>query len=298
MFDPADLWSPYTPPTWTPDLRGRTAAVLVRGGGDLASGVILRLWRAGLPVVVTELPQPLVVRRKVSFAEAVYQGRTLVDGVPAVRVDPDPTAVRDAWRRGQVPVAVDPDAGLRGALSPAVLVDARMTKRPPDLGPDAAALVVGLGPGFVAGENCHAVIETMRGHTLGRVIWHGPPLADTGLPEAVLKHQADRVLRAPADGVLETLVDIGQVVEPGTPLLRVAGQVVRAPFRGAVRGLMHPGLPVTRGLKVGDLDPRADPRYAYLVSDKSLAIGGGVLEAILTFPALRACFYAAACPAA
>ncbi len=298
MFDPTALWARSTPPSWKPDLRGRTAAVLVRGGGDLASGVVLRLWRAGLPVVVTELPQPLVVRRKVSFAEAVYQGRTQVDGVTAVRVPAELSAVRAAWQRGQVPVVVDPPARLRLALAPAVLVDGRMTKRPPDLGLDAAALVIGLGPGFIAGENCHAAIETMRGHTLGRVLWQGAPLPDTGLPEAVLKHQADRVLRAPADGVLETLVEIGQVVEAGTPLLRVAGEVVRAPFRGAVRGLMHSGLQVTRGLKVGDLDPRADPRYAFLVSDKALAIGGGVLEAVLSFPALRACFYAAACAAA
>ena len=291
------LWEPYTPPaSWQPDLRDRRAAVLVRGGGDLASGVVLRLWRAGLPVVVTELPRPLVVRRKVSFAEAVYQGRTQVDGVPAVRVPAQADAVRAAWRAGEVPVVVDPEARLRHALRPAVLVDGRMTKRPPELGRDAAALVVGLGPGFVAGEHCHAVIETMRGHTLGRVIWRGAALPDTGLPEAVRQHQADRVLRAPADGVLETLVTIGQVVDAGTPLLRVAGQVVRAPFRGAVRGLLHPGLPVTRGLKVGDLDPRADPRYAYLVSDKSLAIGGGVLEAVLAVPALRMCFYAQGCP--
>ncbi len=295
-LDLETLWAPYTPPAWEPDLQGRTAAVLVRGGGDLASGVVLRLWRAGIPVVVTELPRPLVVRRKVAFAEAIYQGRTRVDGVPAVRVEADPAAVRAAWARGQVPVVVDPDAQLRRALSPAVLVDARMTKRAPELGLDAAPLVIGLGPGFVAGQNCHAVVETMRGHTLGRVLWQGPPLPDTGLPEAVRQHQADRVLRAPADGVLETLVAIGQVVEPGTPLLRVAGREVRAPFRGVIRGLMHPGLPVTRGLKVGDLDPRAEPRYAYLVSDKSLAIGGGVLEAVLAFPALRACFYAHACP--
>ncbi len=291
------LHAPYQPPRWQPTLQGHSAVVLVRGGGDLASGVILRLWRAGLRVVVTELPQPLVVRRKVAFAEAVYTGRTSVDGIPAVRVPARREALRAAWERGQVPVVVDPGARLRALLRPAVLVDARMTKRPPELGREGAPLVIGLGPGFVAGENCHAVIETMRGHTLGRVIWQGPPLPDTGLPEAVQKHQADRVLRAPATGLLEPLVRIGQVVEAGTPLLRVAGRVLRAPFRGAVRGLMHGGLPVQQGLKVGDLDPRADPRYAYLVSEKSLAIGGGVLEAVLTFPVLRACFYAAGCPA-
>jgi xanthine dehydrogenase accessory factor len=162
-----------------------------------------------------------------------------------------------------------------------------MTKHLPETGIDSADLVIGLGPGFVAGENCHAVVETNRGHRLGRVIWQGTPQCDTGIPERVVDHGAERVLRAPADGVLQAYAKIGDHLEAGQPVVEVAGQPVLAPFRGVLRGLLHPGLCVRQGLKVGDVDPRDDPLYCSLVSDKSLAIGGGVLEAILSRPELR-----------
>jgi xanthine dehydrogenase accessory factor len=173
--------------------------ILVRGGGDLASGVIYRLYRAGITAIVTELPQPLVVRRLVSFAEAVYRGEFEVEGVPARRVE-TPLQALSLVSAGVVPVLVDPPAACRAEISPLVLIDGRLTKNPPELGMDAAQLVIGLGPGFVAGANCHAVIETNRGHMLGRVIWNGSAQADTGIPEAVARHQAERVLRAPASG--------------------------------------------------------------------------------------------------
>jgi xanthine dehydrogenase accessory factor len=162
-----------------------------------------------------------------------------------------------------------------------------MTKHPPDLGIDVAPLVIGLGPGFVAGENCHAAIETNRGHFLGRVIWEGAPQADTGIPGAVAHHQNDRVLRAPTDGIFKTQVEIGSRVHKGKVVAVVKDQVITAPFGGVLRGLLHDGLPVRRGLKVGDIDPRDDVRLASLVSEKSLAIGGGVLEALLTLPEIR-----------
>jgi xanthine dehydrogenase accessory factor len=162
-----------------------------------------------------------------------------------------------------------------------------MTKRPPDLSMDVAPLVIGLGPGFVAGTNCHAAIETNRGHFLGRVIWDGAPEADTGIPGAVAKHQNDRVLRAPANGIFQTRVEIGERVQQELVIAEVAGQKLVAPFDGILRGLLHDGLQVQQGLKVGDIDPRDDPRYATQVSEKSLAIGGGVLEALLTRPEIR-----------
>lgn len=260
--------------------------VLLRGGGDLASGVALRLFRSGLQPVITEISQPLAVRRFVSFAEAVYRGEFSVEGVTA-RLASAPEEVLPILNSGCLPVLVDPQAEARRVLKPAVLVDARMTKRSPEIGREAASLVIGLGPGFSAGENCHAVIETNRGHSLGRVIWQGPAEADTGLPEAVERRQGERVLRSPADGVLEARAEIGQILEPGEEIARVNGTPILAPFRGVLRGLLHPGLPVTAGLKVGDLDPRGDPRYCTLVSDKALAVGGGVLEAILSRPELR-----------
>jgi xanthine dehydrogenase accessory factor len=228
-----------------------------------------------------------------SFAEAVYRGEYAVEGVTARRV----ADLGEAYRtldEGLIPVMVDPECKtLQQLQSPphasrfAVLVDGRMTKQPPGLGKEAASLVVGLGPGFVAGENCHAVVETKRGHFMGCVIWNGSAEVDTGIPEGVLEHAAERALRAPAEGVLETLVEIGDHLEAGQAIAEVDGKKVLAPFPGMLRGLLHPGLVVRRGLKIGDLDPRDDPRYCALVSDKSLAVGGGVLEAILSQTELR-----------
>ena len=267
--------------------------VLIRGGGDIASGVALRLHRVGLGVMITELPQPLVLRRMASFAEAVYREEFAVEGVTARRV----ADLWEAYRtldEGHIPVMVDPECKTLKQLQSTphasrfmVLVDGRMTKQSPELGKEAASLVVGLGPGFVAGENCHTVVETKRGHFMGRVIHRGSAEVDTGIPEGVHEHAEDRVLRAPADGVLEALVEIGDHLEPGQPIAKVDGKKVLAPFTGMLRGLLHPGLMVRRGLKIGDLDPRDDPRYCTLVSDKSLAVGGGVLEAILSHTELR-----------
>lgn len=259
---------------------------LVRGGGDLASGVALRLQRAGCRVAITELPQPLVVRRYVSFAEAVFRGRFTVEGVVAQRAA-DAEEARAVMARGEIAVLIDPDAACRHALQPTTIVDARMLKRAPDLGCDAAPLVIGLGPGFVAGENCHAVVETMRGHTLGRVFWSGAAEPDSGVPESVAERRSERVLRAPADGVLRNRVDIGAHLAAGELIATVGEAEVRAPFKGVLRGLLHDGLPVTRRLKIGDLDPRDDERYCTLVSDKSLAVGGAVLEALLSKAEIR-----------
>lgn len=265
----------------------------LRGGGDLASGVALRLFRVGLRLLIIELPQPLVVRRLVSFAEAVYQGQFSVEGITARRVD-DLAGAKGIMERGEIPVLVDPQAEALSELRisapdspPFVLVDGRMTKSSTESRMGAADLVIGLGPGFVAGENCHAAVETNRGHRLGRVIWQGAPQGDTGVPDLVINRGAERVLRAPADGILRAQAQIGDHLEPGQLVAEVAGQPVRAPFRGVLRGLMHPGLSVRQGLKIGDVDPRDDPRYCTLVSDKSLAVGGGVLEAILSRPELR-----------
>lgn len=258
----------------------------VRGGGDLASGVALRLWRAGLQVVISELPEPLVVRRFAAFAEAVYRGIYTLEGVIARRVETS-TQVKACLDAGELPVLVDPEGVRLAELHPAVVVDARMRKAPPEDLQSGARLVIGLGPGFTAGVDCQAVIETQRGHHLGRVIWEGAASADTGLPEAVGAQQQARVLRAPADGLLAAHAEIGEQLQAGAPVAEVAGQVVQAPFAGVLRGLLHPGLRVKAGMKIGDLDPRNEARYCWEVSDKALAIGGGVLEAILSVPELR-----------
>jgi xanthine dehydrogenase accessory factor len=261
--------------------------VLVRGAGDLASGVALRLHRSGFRVMMTELAQPLVVRRMVSFAEAIYRGEFDVEGVFAKHAK-GLFEVQDIFLEGKVPILVDPDGSMIDRLKESprdnsrfVLIDGRMIKKKPERGLDQADLVIGLGPGFTAGEDCHAIVETKRGHFLGRVIWQGSAQANTGIPESVQNYSGERVLRSPIDGVLQGLAEIGEHISPGQIVAFVNNQPIKAPFRGVLRGLLHSGLTVTQGLKIGDLDPRDDPRYCWLVSDKSLAVGGGVLEAIL-----------------
>lgn len=266
-----------------------TLRILVRGGGDLASGAVMRLHRAGWQVLVTELAQPLAVRRYVSFAQAVYAGELRIEEITARRVD-SPAEVEAALAQGVVPVAVDPDLVLGATFAPQVILDGRMRKKPPETRPGAPGslpLVIGLGPGFEAGIDCHAVVETNRGPFLGRVIWQGAAQEDTGVPEQVGSFRGERVLRAPVSGLLEAAVDIGSLLKEGDLIASVGGRPLRAPFDGVLRGLLMGGLRVTRGDKIGDIDPRSDPRLCWLVSDKALAVGGGVVEAILAWTALR-----------
>jgi xanthine dehydrogenase accessory factor len=267
------------------------STIFIRGGGDLATGVALRLIRSGLHVIVTELAEPLAVRRTVSFAEAIYAKEITIEGVTGRRVS-DPTdslGILNILSKQQVPVLVDPDCSAAKSMHPAVIVDARMTKRPPEPIGYIPQLYLGLGPGFVAGGNCQAVVETRRGHMLGRVYWQGGPDPDTGQPDGDQR----RVLRTPADGIFLAHKQIGEHCEEGELIAEIQSPVddqkstINSPFPGVVRGLLHPGLTVTKGLKIGDIDPRDDPRYCQLVSDKALSIGGGVLEAILSRAELR-----------
>ncbi len=271
----------------SPEAAFEGALILIKGAGDLASGVAYRLHRAGFPLVMTELPEPLVVRRAAAFAEAVYSAQTNVEGLVARKAANVAEALALA-RQGMIPVLVDPTTTCLGALAPLVLVDAIMAKRNTGTRITDAPLVVALGPGFVAGVDCHAVIETNRGHWLGRVYWNGSAEPDTGIAAPVVGYTAERVLRAPCDGPIETFCQIGDAVRQGQFVAAVAGQGVAAPFDGVVRGLIHPGLMVRAGLKIGDVDPRAQREHCFTISDKSLAVGGGVLEAVLASPAVRA----------
>lgn len=260
--------------------------ILVRGGGDLASGVVYRLYKAGFPVLVTEIETPLAVRRAVAFAEAVYEGEVNIEGMVGRLVE-TPAEVEAAWLRGEVPVLVDPEASIRAQMDFAVVVDAIMAKRNTGTRIDDAALVVALGPGFTAGVDCHAVIETARGHYLGRVYWSGSALPDTGTPGVVLGHTRDRVLRAPKSGHVKALVQIGDPVKEGQVVATVDGAPVQAPFDGVLRGIVHPRVRVFEGMKIGDVDPRAARDHCFTISEKSLAIGGGVLEAVLSSDIIR-----------
>ncbi len=269
-----------------PDLKTSPPLVVLRGGGDLATGVAARLWRCGFWVVITEIDQPLAVRRLVALAEAVYAIDFVVEDLHARRVK-DVIEAQSALVQGLIPVLVDPEAVCRIELQPAALVDGRMRKLPPDLGIESAPLVIGLGPGFVAGMHCHAVVETHRGHRMGRVIWNGTSEPDTQLPDPVGGHAANRVLRAPGSGVFSGIMELADRVARGDLLATVGSAELRAPFEGIVRGLLHDGVEVSKGPKVGDLDPRGDPALCQLISDKALAVGGGVLEALLTRPEIR-----------
>lgn len=252
--------------------------ILIRGGGDLASGVALRLHRAGFPLIITELPQPLAVRRAVAFAEAVYEGQWEVEGIHAHRVDSVQTAVQLA-PQGIIPILVAPEPASVMEFPCLAVVDARLLKTPAVYSLQPAPLLIGLGPGFTAGQNCHAVVETMRGHTLGRVYWQGSALPDSGQPEG----DPRRVLRAPSAGVIHALKAIGDHVEAGEPVALINNALpVVSQISGALRGLIRSGLHIPAGLKIGDVDPRDNRDLCFLVSDKALAVGGGVLEAILS----------------
>jgi len=254
--------------------------VIIRGGGDLASGVALRLHRVGFHVLVTELEGPLVVRRLASFAQAVFAGECQVEEVTGQLTQSVNEAAK-IMEAGRVAVMVDPQAQARLSLPLFGLVDGRMTKKAPDLGRGAAPIVVGLGPGFEAGINCHAVVETNRGPFLGRVYWQGSAEADSGVPETVRGFTVERVLYAPQSGVLHSFAEIGEVLEAEAPIAEIGGVTVKAKFKGVLRGLIQNGLHVEKGMKIGDLDPRCDGRLCTIASDKALAIGGGVLEALL-----------------
>ncbi len=255
--------------------------IVIKGAGDIATGVAARLWRSGFPVVLTEIAEPLTVRRTVSFSEAVYEEETIVEGITAQRVE-DRAAIANALDDGVIPVIVDPEGTIVGEIEPFAVVDAIMAKKNTGTHMEDAPLVIGLGPGFEAGGDVHAVIETKRGHTLGRVIWEGSAIPNTGIPGEVKGFGAERVIRAPGPGIFKGTLYIGEHVEKGEIVAYTGNTPIPAPISGMLRGLLHDGIIVEKGVKSGDVDPRDDRESCWLISDKALAIGGGVLEAVLT----------------
>lgn len=251
---------------------------VIRGGGDLGTGVAWRLTRAGFPVVVTELAEPRTVRRSVAVSTAVSEGRISIEGMVGRLARSADEAVHMAFS-GDVGVVVSSSVPRIGAD---VVIDARLAKRNIDTGLDDALFVVGLGPGFTAGQDCHAVVETLRGPRLGRVIWNGAAAPDTGSPGTIGGRNSERVLRAPRAGTVAWSVTIGEVVTEGQRLGTVDADPVTAPFEGVVRGLIAEGHTVVEALKIGDVDPRTDVRIDE-ISDKALAVGGGVVEAVLVW---------------
>ena len=254
--------------------------VVVRGAGDLATGCAWRLVRSGFRVVCLDIAQPTVIRRSVSFAQALFDGTMEVEGVVAERAA-DIGEVYGILEEGKVPVFADPEARSIEALKPAVVVDAILAKRNLGTTRNMAPITIGLGPGFSAGDDVDVVIETARGHYLGRVILEGPAQPNSGVPGTIGGKTADRVLRSPAAGIFNGVLELGDLVTAGQLIATVSGHEITAPFDGRVRGLLQNGLEVTEGFKVGDVDPRGEAADHTTISDKARALGGAVLEAIL-----------------
>ena len=261
-------------------MKKTTPLVVIKGAGDLASGCAVRLARAGFAVVMTELPAPTAVRRTVCFSEAAVEGKAAVEGLRAKRADNARMALRVA-AAGDVAVLVDPDGEAAAQLAPLALVDARMAKRNLGTVRDESSIVIGLGPGFIAGRDVDAVIETNRGHDLGQVILKGTAEPNTGVPGEIGGAGTARLLRSPASGKLRCERQIGDRVKAGQRVGSVAGEPVLAMVGGVIRGFLRHGSVVHSGQKIGDVDPRARPEHCATVSDKARAVAGGVLEAIL-----------------
>jgi xanthine dehydrogenase accessory factor len=252
----------------------------LRGGGDLASGIAWRLYQSGFKVFITEIAKPLAVRRKVAFCEAVYDGRAEVEGVEAVLI-PKAEDVYSIWGQGKIPLLVDPQCEARRVIEPHVIVDAILAKKNLGTTMHDAPLVIALGPGFEAGKDAHFVVETNRGHNLGRLIASGTAEPNTGVPGSVQGITAERVLRAPVEGKWQNILDIGDKVKKGDVVGSVNSVPVEAQIAGVIRGLLRSGTTVTEGLKLGDIDPRGNKEFCYTISEKSRALGGTVLEGIL-----------------
>ena len=271
--------------------------VLIRGAGDLATGIALRLYRSRMQIVMTDIEKPTAIRRTVAFSEAIVHGETEVEGVKACRAK-DSREALELLSKGVIPVLADPKGECIAQLCPDGVVDAILAKRNLGTKLSDAPVVIGVGPGFTAGEDCHAVVETMRGHTLGRVIYRGSALPNTGIPGLIGGFSGERVLRAPAEGVFHPLLSIGAQVKEGD----IAGVVNDISFGngvtmdgvpmictldGVLRGILADGTPVHKGMKAGDIDPRGNVEHCYSASDKALAVGGGVLEALLALGAVK-----------
>lgn len=256
--------------------------VLIRGGGDLASGIARRLYLAGLNVAVLELPFPRAIRRTVSFASAVHDGEITIEGVKAVLCPEPPLSRRDF-----IPVMVDEECRAANRWNPDIIIDARMRKKPPEYTGSgngklpAHPLLLGIGPDFEVGKNCHAIVETNRGHSLGRVLWNGRAEQNTRVPGPVSGYTTERILRAPAEGTFQPLLSIGGHVTAGEKIGMVGNSPVHAEIAGILRGILYPGTPVTKGQKIGDIDPRSTDDLCFTVSDKANAIAGGAMEAVL-----------------
>lgn len=306
--------------------QGKKPLVVVRGGGDIASGTIMKLYQSGFQVLVLETAHPSSIRRKVSFSETVYEGFCQIEGVTCFLA----RSLEEALfylKKGKLVMLVDPKGDCIKKVKPLAVVDAILAKKNLGTHKGMAPITIGLGPGFVAGNGngymmnagdriddltVDAVIETMRGHTMGRVIYEGSALPNTGIPGVIAGRAAERVIYSPAEGIIQNVAKLADQVKQGDVIAYIIpcnvkaldkelitsmlengyepGQIskqeepvpVYAPFDGLLRGLIREGYPVTKGFKIADVDPRvSEYENCFTISDKARCIAGGVLEAIL-----------------
>ncbi|MDD4310904.1 MAG: selenium-dependent molybdenum cofactor biosynthesis protein YqeB [Eubacteriales bacterium] len=263
--------------------------IWVRGAGDIATGVAFRLYQSGFSVVMSDLAQPTSIRRTICFSEAIIKGETRVEHILA-RYAANAEEAQQVIANGDIAVVADPIGEIVRKLNPIAVIDAILAKRNLGTTMDDAEIVIGVGPGFTAGVDCHAVVETMRGHTLGRVYYSGSALPDTGVPGNIAGFTLERLLRAPRAGVFHGVKKIGDVVQAGDICAYVDDEPVITRIKGVLRGLLPDGITVYEGMKSGDVDPRCEISHCFAVSDKALAVGGGALEAVLHGLAQRGYF--------
>ncbi len=265
--------------------------ILIKGAGDLATGIAVRLFKSGYTVWMTDTAMPTAVRRTVAFSTCITEGTTLVENITAICAQ----NANDGYKisgAGCIPVFADPKAVIALEYGPDVIIDAIIAKKNLGTSITDAPFVIGVGPGFTAGVDCHAVIETKRGHDLGRVITSGSAAPNTGVPGNIGGYTRERIIRAEADGVFHALASIGDSVTCGDAVAESGGVYIKAQLSGIVRGMLLNGIHVHKGMKCGDIDPRCEKQNCFTVSDKARAVGGGVLEAVCgyehgTYPACR-----------
>lgn len=254
--------------------------VLIKGAGDLATGIAYRLKKSGFDIVMTEIHKPTTVRRTVAFSQAVFDNEIVIEGIKGVKVN-NINEIYEEIREGNIPIIIDENAEIIKELRPDVVVDAIIAKKNLGTSIEDAPIVIGVGPGFEAKVDCHLVVETKRGHYLGKVIEEGSAIPNTGVPGNIGGYTKERIIRASINGKIKPVVAIGDFVKNGDVVAYIDGVEVLAEIDGIVRGMLQEGIEVFKGMKSGDIDPRCEKDHCFTISDKARSIGGGVLEAIM-----------------
>lgn len=263
-----------------------TDTVVIRGAGDVATGIGHRLHRCGYKVLHLDIEKPLVIRRTVAFTQAIVKGEATVDGVKSKLVR-DIDEINKAFENDYVAVMVDPEGEIIDKLKPDVVVDAIIAKKNLGTNRNMAKTTIAIGPGFKAGKDVDVVVESNRGHFLGSIILDGYAAANTGEPGNIGGFTSERVIRAKADGLIKNVREIGDIVKQGEPIAYIGQTAVEASLDGVLRGLITDGTRVYKGLKIADVDPRGEKSYCYTITEKARAIGGAVVEGILHMEKLR-----------